>query len=271
MKKIILLVFLMSSLNVFSQSYFILENGITITVDADGFVYDFGNYTPINRITIKGAQYLVEDTNVLVTFDEKGLLYRQYEMLPKQVLGKGMNYFIGDNSNLFVVDNLGVVKLIEQDERVKNMVKCGGRYFSTSTDQILTISTRGDLTEITEEGLKGSDIFFYGGTYFMTNRGVLYTISDDGKIQKRAERIGVIAKKGGNYFIDATGALYTISENGDLKMPSVPLTLRIPAITRLGANYFMDGDGKLFTVDRSGNVFERTLEYDLRSAKVISL
>ena len=69
MKKLFLAVLATLSFNAFSQSYFILDNGVTLTVDHKGFVYDYGHYTPVNRVTVKGGQYLVEDTNILVTVD----------------------------------------------------------------------------------------------------------------------------------------------------------------------------------------------------------
>ena len=76
MKKIFLAVIATLSFSAFFQSYFVLENGITLSVDTGGYVYDFGHYTPVGRVTVKGGQYLVEDNNVLVTVDEKGTLSR---------------------------------------------------------------------------------------------------------------------------------------------------------------------------------------------------
>ena len=119
MKKLVFALLATLSLDAFSQSYFVLENGITLSVDASGYVYDFGHYTPVGRVTVKGGQYLVEDSNVLVTVDEHGALFRKYEMLPKQVVGKGINYFIGDNGAFYGINNQGYVNLIENDEKIK--------------------------------------------------------------------------------------------------------------------------------------------------------
>jgi hypothetical protein len=47
--------------------------------------------------------------------------------------------------------------------------------------------------------------------------------------------------------------------------------LKISAISKLGSNYFIDTNGKLFVVDENGDIFERVLNYDLRTAKIISL
>lgn len=259
------------SMNAFSQSYFVLENGITLSVDTAGYVYDFSHYTPVSRITVKGGQYLVEDTNVLVTVDEKGSLFRKYELLPKQVVGKGMNYFVGDNGAIYTLDTMGYVTLTEDDAKIKTATKFGGNFFTTE-DEFFVVTNDGKYVSAAVEGAKPADIITFGGNYFMTNRGVLHTVSSDGKIiNKKQDRVGIIVKKGGNYFVDTTGMIYTVAQDGTLKMPALPVSLRVQAISKLGANYFMDGAGKLFTVDKDGNVFERWTNYDLKMTKIISL
>ena len=243
-----------------------------MTVDVNGYIYDFGHYTPVNRVTIKGGQYLVEDANVLVTVDDRGMLYRKYEMLPKKIIGKGMNYFIGDSGQIFTIDNMGFSILNENQEMPKKPSKFGGIFFITEADEFFSITSLGELKILKVDGLKGNDILAYGGNYFMTNRGVLFTISMDGKIfDRHQDRVGIIVKKGGNYFVDSSGALYTIAHDGSLKLPPLPINLKTAAISKIGANYFIDGSGKLFSVDKEGNVFERSVNYDLKLAKIISL
>lgn len=272
MKKIILMALAVFSVSAFSQSYFVLENGITLSVDSNGYVYDFGHYTPVQRVTVKGGQFLLEDSNVLATVDDRGMLFRKYEVLPKQVVGKGMNYFIGDNGAFYGIDSLGYVNFVEEDEKIKTATKFGGVYFANDSDEMFVVTSEGKFVSAPVEELKTADIITHGGNYFMTNRGVLYTVSSDGKIiNKREDRVGIIVKKGGNYFVDTTGAFYTIAQDGSLKLPALPVSLRIHAISKLGANYFMDGSGKLFTVDKEGNVFERWINYDLKLTKILSL
>jgi hypothetical protein len=272
MKKIFLAALFTLSFSAFSQSYFVLENGITLSVDTGGYVYDFAHYTPVGRVTVKGGQYLVEDNNVLVTVDEKGGLFRKYEVLPKQVIGKGLNYFIGDNGSFYGIDNLGYVNLVENDAKIKTANRFGGNFFTTDADEIFCVTKEGKFVQAVIDGLKASDIITFGGNYFMTNRGVLYTVTADGNlIDKRQDRVGIIVKKGGNYFVDTTGAVYTVAQDGSLKMPGLPVSLRIQAMAKLGSNYFMDGSGKLFTVDSEGNVFERWISHDLKTTKIISL
>ena len=272
MKNFLLMALAAFSVSAFSQSYFVLENGITFSVDSSGYVYDFGHYTPVQRVTVKGGQFIVEDTNVLATVDERGMIFRKYEVLPKQVVGKGMNYFIGDNGAFYGIDSMGYVNLVEDNEKIKTATKFGGVYFSNDADEMFIVTNEGKFVQAKMEGLKTTDIITHGGNYFMTNRGVLYTVSSEGKlIDRREDRVGIIVKKGGNYFVDTMGILYTVAQDGSLKLPALPVSLRIQAISKLGSNYFMDGSGKLFTVDKEGNVFERWINYDLKLTKILSL
>ena len=255
----------------FSQSYFILDNGLTLTTDHQGYVYDYGHYTPISRISQKGGQFLFEDQDILVTIDDRGFPFRKYEILPKTIIGKGNNYFIGDNLSIYTIDLKGNVNYVEYDSKISGASKFGGTFFVVE-NELYVVSASGKYQPVKVDGLKPADIITLGGNYFMTNRGVLYTISAEGKVFSRyQERVGIIAKKGGNYFVDSMGMFYTVHEDGSLRLPSIPMSLRIQSMTKLGTNYFMDSTGKLFTVDRHGDVNERFINYDLKMTKVISL
>lgn len=270
MKSFIALALATLSFSAFSQSYFVLENGITISTTTAGEVYDNAHYTPVSRVTAKGGQYIIEDSNILVTVDERGSFFRKYELLPKQVVGKGMNYFIGDNGILYTIDAQGIVHLIENNETVKTVNKFGGNFFAND-QEIFVVTTNGSFAPVVVEGLKSTDIISIGGNYFMTNRGVLYTVSSEGVItSKKQNRVGILVKKGGNYFVDSQGVIYTVAADGNLTVPAIPVSLRVQAMSKLGANYFLDGSGKLFTVDNAGKVYERWLTYDLKTTKIIS-
>jgi hypothetical protein len=272
MKKIVVLFLVLLSFNSFSQSYLILDDGVTLSFDVNGYVYDLGHYTPLNRLTAKGGQFLVEDTNVLVTVDENGLLRRKYEILPKQFISKGMNYFINEKDELFTIDQMGIVHLYEEQEKLKGMNKFGGNYIFTENDEFHFINRNGEMITQPLEGIKTDDILILGGQYFMTVRGGVFTVSRDGKIvDHQQERIGVIAKKGGNFFIDSFGILYTVAQDGSLKIPMLPQGLNTTSIIKLGSNYLIDQEGRLFTVDLEGQVWERWTDYDLRSVRVTSL
>jgi hypothetical protein len=277
MKNLLLLIIATLSMNAFSQSYVVMDNGITLTTDTSGFAYDFGHYAFPQKIILKGGQYFVEEGGILATIDENGLLYRKYELIPEEIKGKGINYFMSDEGFLYTIDKKGVVKVTES-EMYKNTVNFGGNYFTVANaDKTLT-----ELYVVTGEGLvvkpevpslKMKDVVSFGGTYLMNNRGIVFTIAANGTVTPKDEmRVGVLTKKGGNYFTDSSGLFFTVSEAGDLLMPALPVNMKIPTIQRLGSNYFIDQSGKFFLVDKNGQVFERVFrDHDFRLAKVISL
>ena len=255
-----------------------MDNGITITTDRSGYVYDFGHYAFPSKVTLKGGQYFVEEGGILATVDEKGLFYRKYELIPDKIKGKGINYFLSDEGTLYTVSKTGFVTLMESEVFQKS-VNFGGNYFTVDLDpekkmlELRVINGSGAVVAPEVPNLKIKDIISFGGNYFMTNRGIVYSVSETGEVMPHEDmRIGILAKKGGNYFVDSSGYLYTVSESGTLKMPNLPLNLRVSSIHKLGSNYFIDLSGKLFVVDKEGNVFERVMrDHDFKNAKIISL
>jgi hypothetical protein len=278
MKSLLLAALVFFSIKSFSQSYVVMDNGIVVTTDSNGFTYDFGHYAFPQKITLKGGQYFVEDGNILATIDENGLLFRKYELIPEKIKGKGINYFLSEEGFLYMIDRKGFVKVTE-NELYKNAVNFGGNYFTVATDaektqlDLYVVTSDAQVVKADAPSLKVKDIVSFGGTYVMNNRGVVYTIAATGAVTARDDvRVGILQKKGGNYFVDSSGYFYTVSDAGDLKMPGLPVTLKVSSIQRLGSNYFIDQTGKLFVVDKNGNVFERTMrDHDFRLAKIISL
>lgn len=265
------------SFNAFSQSYIIMDNGITITTDNSGYVYDFGHYAFPQKVTLKGGQYFVEEGTILATIDENGLFFRKYEMIPEKIKGKGINYFLSEEGALYSIDKKGYVKVTE-NELFKRAMNFGGNYFtvsdpSTQALDLYVVDGAGVATKADASSLKVKDIIAFGGSYIMNNRGVVFTIASNGVVAAQDDvRVGIITKKGGNFFTDSSGYLYTVSEQGTLKMPALPLALRVSSIHKLGSNYFIDLSGKLFVVDKEGNIFERFMrDHDFKNAKVISL
>jgi len=266
------------SINAFASSYIILENGVTLTTDKSGYLYDFGHFAYPSKVTLKGGQYFVEDNSVLATIDEHGLLFRKYEAIPDKIIGKGINYFLSSEGELYTIDREGKVS-VTVDEALKMAINFGGTYFAIESQsesknvELYVVTPDGKHVKAELEGLKSNDVVTWGGSYFMTRRGMLYVLGVDGKAYPQLEvRVGVIGKKGGNYFTDSSGMLFTVAESGEVKMPALPVTLRVENITKLGSNYFLDLQGHLYVVDTDGNVFERSLrDHDLRHARIISL
>lgn len=279
MKNLLAMAIAAFSLSAFSQSYMIMDSGSVLTSDNAGFVYDFGHTAFPQRVTLKGGSFFVEDNSIIVTVDEMGNLFRKYEVIPETIIGKGINYFLSSQGELYTIDSKGMVHFIV-DENLKRAVNFGGHYFTVATDD--TNSTL-DLYIINRDGvhvkaalpetLKIKDVVAFGGSYFVTNRGVLHTISLDGTVLAQPQvRVGVLQRRGGNYFTDTNGMFFTVAEDGMLQSPALPISLTISTMTKLGTNYFLDLSGRLFTVDKAGNVYERMMrDHDFRNARIISL
>lgn len=278
MKRLLLLALATLSINAFAQSYIIMENGITITTDMSGYSYDFGHYAFPQKILLKGGQFFVEEGGILATVDERGLFFRKYELIPEKIKGKGLNYFLSEEGAMYTINRAGYVTLTE-NELYKKAVNFGGNYFTVDVDpekkmlDLMVVDKDGVVTRPEVPSLKVNDIISFGGNYFMTNRGIVFSVTETGQVIPHDDmRIGVLVKKGGNFFVDSSGYMYTVAQDGTLKMPALPISLRVSSIHKLGSNYFIDLTGKLYVVDRNGNVFERVMrDHDFKNAKVISL
>jgi hypothetical protein len=275
MKKFLLAGVALLSMNAFSQSYLILNNGVTLTTDKSGFVYDFGHFRAPYKVTLNGGQFHVEDKK-LSTVDTAGFLYEKTLKVDK-VKGKGLNYFINNDNNLVTIDSKGFFYELE-DKAFKKAQAFGGNFFLVKPEDkkaivdLYTINEKGNYFKMKVAGLNPFDIVTLGGTFFQTRAGVTYTISKDGLVYPKAEqKVGAIKKAGGNFFVDAAGLLFTVSEEGFLMLPVLPANIKVADIQKVGANYMIDSEGRIFVVDKVGNITERTINHDLRNAKILSI
>lgn len=276
MKYLAFFAFSVFSLSSYSQSFLIMDNGITITTDNKGVAYDFGHYAFPQKVTLKGGRFYVEDNSVLATIDDNGLLFKKYEAIPKDIKGKGNNYFISDEK-VYGIDSRGVLK-VSEDGSFKKAKIFGGNFFITQTGlfpelNMYVVNLEGTPVKVETGEINLKEIVEVGGSYFMNRNGELYTISGNGLLTLQDDfRIGMLAKKGGNFFVDSSNYLFTIDQNGGLHMPSIPLDLDVSNILKAGTNYFIDMEGRFYVVDKDGNIFERVMpDHDFRMAKVISI
>jgi hypothetical protein len=276
MKKFIASGLLLASMNVFSQSYLILNNGVTLTTDKAGFIYDFGHFRLPYKITASGGQFLVEDKK-LSTIDASGYLFEKSPKVEK-IKGKGLNYFINGDSHLFTIDTKGFFYEFDNDDKVfKKAIGFGGNFFTVKPEdkkanvELYTVTTAGNYFKVNVSGLNPADISTFGGTFFQTRSGALFTVSKDGFVYPKTEiKVAAIKKAGGNFFIDSANHLFTVSEEGFLFLPILPASINVSDIQRVGANYMIDSLGRIFTVDQAGVIFERTNNHDLKNSKVFS-
>jgi hypothetical protein len=277
MKKILATCLTMLSMNVFAQSYLVLGNGITLTTDNAGYIYDFGNFRMPTKITVNGGQYLIEEKK-LSTVDTSGFLYQKDTKVSK-IKGKGLNYFINDDNHLVTIDSKGFTFEYDKDDKIfKKAVGFGGNFFTVKPEDkkpvvdLYTINNKGNYFKITLTDLNPADISSFGGTFFQTKNGVTYTVSKDGFVfSKQDQKVGSIKKAGGNFFIDSSNLLFTIAEDGILLLPILPVNIQVADIKSVGSNYMIDSQGRIFIVDKAGNIVERSINHDLRNSKVLSL
>ena len=278
MKSFLLATLATLSLNAFSQSYIIMDNGITVTTDNSGFAYDFGHYAFPQKVTFKGGQYFVEEGGILATIDENGLLFRKYELIPEKIKGKGINYFLSEEGFLYTIDRRGYVKVTES-AHYQNAQNFGGKFFTVQREagspelDLYVIKSDGIVEKTEDLKVNMKDVISYGGNYFMSNRGTVFTVAADGAVIPRDDmRVGIITKKGGNFFVDSSGFFFSVAESGELQMPALPVNLRVSSILKMGSNYFLDQAGRLYLVDKKGQVWEREMrDHDFRNARIISL
>jgi hypothetical protein len=276
MKKFIVAGLMIASMNSYSQSYLVLNSGVTLTTDTAGFLYDFGNFRVPYKVSITGGQFLVEDEK-LSTVDLNGFMYEKSEKV-KKIKGKGLNYLITDSNEILTIDEAGFFYKFDKDSKTFRKAKeFGGNFFTIKPDDkkpltdLYTVNTKGNYFKLNVEGLNPETIAVHGGTFFQTNKGVVYTVSKDGFVYPKAEiKVEAIKVSGGNFFIDATNKLYTVSEEGFLMLPVLPLNIKVTDIQKIGANYMLDSQGRIFIVDKAGNIFERTVNHDLSNTKILS-
>ncbi len=277
MKKILALGSLLLSLNGLAQSYMILDNGVTLTIDRPGLVYDFSHFIMPVKVTLSGGQFLAEEGK-LVTIDSQGFLYRKDEKVPSRIKGKGNNYIIADNGALMTFDLNGFFYKFDKEASTKKSLIHGGNFFTVKPEdrkplvELYTLNSLGNYFKLNVAGLNPAEITVAGGTYFQTSKGVTYTITKDGFVFAKPEmKVGAIKKIGGNFFVDSNNALFTVSELGYLMLPILPANLIINSIVKVGQNYMIDSSGRVFVVDNLGVINERTVNHDLRRTKVLSI
>jgi hypothetical protein len=277
MKKTLFAVLTFISSHVFSQSYLILNNGVTLTTDKAGFVYDFGHFFLPYKVTNNGGNFFFENRK-LITIDSSGFLYEK-SLRVDNLQAKGINYFVTEDYKLVTIDSQGFFYEFESKDKIfKKIIANGGSYFLVKSEvnkndvDLYVINHKGNYLKVNVAGLDCTQIDEFGGNYFQTENNLIYSVSNEGFVYRKSEfNPGSILQKGGNFFIDSNKILYTISDNGMLNIPSLPLSFDISAVKKIGSNYLIDVTGRLFVVSGNGEVNERDTSHDFNNVKIISM
>jgi len=275
MKYLVLLLMILMAANLQAQSYMVLENGIVLTLDRSGFIYDFSHFVMPYKVSINGGQFLVEDSK-LITIDENGFLYRKDQKV-KAINGKGNNYYIDDDNELVTIDSKGFFYHFG-DEDFKRVGHFGGNFFTIQSSKrnpqldLYTVNSKGNYFKLKIDGLDPLSILHVGGNYFVTKSNVAYTVSRDGFVFAKPQMsIGSIRRRGGNYFINDKNQIFTVSEEGLLLLPDMPDNLKLSSIKFLGANYLVTSDGMTFVIDKLGSIYQRIVPgHEMTKVKFVS-
>lgn len=264
------------SCSAFSQSYVILTNGVLLTTDKAGFVYDLVQYVNPYKVRINGGNYLVNDER-LFTVSSEGF-YFEKDLKVKKIRGKGLNYIIDNSGDLIAIAADGsYVKYDESGKELKKAHRFGGNFFLVLKDKkknivdLYSVDNKGAYFKLDVKGLNPADISLLGGNYFMAN-GRLSTVSATGVVtEKSSFYIPAIKQMGGNYFVDSMNRIWSVSDEGILSNPALPLSFKLSNIEKYGSNFMIDTDGIIYTIDSKGIMNARQMQFhDLREAKILS-
>lgn len=260
----------------FAQSYLIRPNGVVITIDAKGFLYDLNQFILPYMVTTRGGQFYINDKRQITTIDEDGFFYRidkkEFEA-PRKVDFSGANYF-SDKKTIWTVDRKGVVNEEKDIKDLGRVEKVGGRFFTVKPRRgeglLYSISDFGKVERMIIDGFDPNTITSVGGCWFVTTSGDFYTLDAAGLVSRHGgslfPRGTKIVKAGGNYLLTNRGLL-TINENGQVSLVSVPVTNLLSS----GYNYFTTPDNSLFVVDKTGGVWKNDAFGNLGSLGMTSL
>lgn len=274
---------LAATATVHAQSYMVRANGVVLTLDEKGFVYDLNQFVLPYMITVKGGMFYVTDKRVITTIDENGFFYRldpkQYEA-PRKVEHSGHNYFLEGNGTVWSFDRNGSPTIGERNWDYRKPLYVGGKFFVVKAKRdepasLVIVNDRGTVNELRVKDLDASKIVKSGTNWFAAQvrpafSYQLYTLDADGKVYQNPnlKAPAIIGAKGGN-FLEADGELLTIDERGTIV--SQGTMSRFGTISKIGHNYFLTQEGKLFVVDMNGTVIERTGVVDLSNIALTTL
>lgn len=263
---------------VHAQSYMVRTNGVVLTVDEKGFVYDLNQFILPYMITAKGGMFYVSDKRVITTVDEKGFFYRldprQYEA-PRKVEHVGYNYFLEGNGRVWSFDRNGLPTVGERNWDYRKPLYVGGKFFVVEGGRrepaiLVVINDQGAVTPTQVAELDPAKITDSGTNWFVDSKRRLFTLNADGQVGQAlgVGPVGNILAKGGNFLV-MDGKLLTVTE--DARVNDAGSVARFGTIAKLGHNYFITADNRLFVVDVAGTVVERTGVADISNVALTTL
>jgi hypothetical protein len=278
MKKLILSSLVLMSTQAFSQSFLVLNNGVTLTTDKAGLVYDFSLFHTPSTINVSSAQFFI-DKEKLYTMNASGNLFeKDLEIKSSKIVAKAGNFMIVDaglSNNIITIDEAGFYYEFKEKRFNKPQI-IGGNFMTFLNEkekkvEIMTVGALGQYKSVVVQGLNPAEIISAGGRYFTTSTRKIFSVAKDGVISEQTQfaTVAQIVKKGGNFFIDSTNTIFTITDEGFIKLPLLPMGLDISKTAKVGFNYLITSEGKLYTINALGEILDRGFtNHDLKQAKI---
>jgi hypothetical protein len=251
---------LAGSITTHAQSHLLKLDGVLLSVDASGFIYDLGNRVDPAQVKARGKNWLAEKSGALITIDSAGLVNRRTDVrVPRTLRAHGGTWFLGERGELSVVTASGaVVTTQEPTLREGDIAPRGGNFFvwrprrggapvlytfNSATGE----SYHSDAEYVRRLGIDMSSFKGNGNNWLVDGRGILHVVTRIGAVMPRRD-LGTffgLSTRGGNYFVDATGATQVVMDNGSVHMPYLPLDYS--AIATAGDTFGWNTRGDFFT------------------------
>jgi hypothetical protein len=250
------------SISAYSQSYLVQNNGVLLSINETGSVFDLNQFVKTYEIIFKGKSFLINKEKNLTVITKDGFVINKGDkLIPAKTKITGGSFILSDKNEISIVRNDGMVFTYDKIEEIKKLeaIHAGGNFLvlqgkKSQETMILTIDTENGfytlLNKSTLDSLKIdiAKIKTIGGNYFITNDGVVYTVSSTGIVSSK-ESMGLVLKTtkvGGNFFVDSENVLRVVMSNGYLLIPYIPSAMG--KVKSVGYNYFTNDQDELFTV-----------------------
>ena len=227
-------------------------------------IYLYDAKTPLDKISVSGANYAVLADKTLVAFSSTWDKPIPKSKLTTDIDTYGGNFMIKRGTReIMTVSatgyvNFGTAVIAPQTRLV------GGNYFIDRANELWTIDAKGfvyNASKIVNLSYPGA--ILVGGNYFYQQDGSVVTIGSDGLPRPAFRPESKPALLGGNYYIGDDGVIYTIAYDGTSYKNGKSL-----GITKhFGYSFIIYQSGEFIAVDGMGVVHTDGIRVNSQKSK----